>query len=152
MTKSRITGVLSQLLLTAVISPILAVSSLSDGGDHEMSNRRDPLNSFRYYHGGFNVRDKHYWAVSLLSSYVIFEIKFMVNVVTKLLTESQATAFTGIHGYAVAGVLIIAGVCLALYVAFSDKRRRVSYTRSRYLDRYYLPLFLLLLLFMFLSM
>lgn len=87
MTKSRITGVLSQLLLTAVISPILAVSSLSDGGDHEMFNRRDPLNSFRYYHGGFNVRDKHYWAVSLLSYllrfYVIFYINFMVNVVTK---------------------------------------------------------------------
>jgi hypothetical protein len=68
-----------------------------------------------------------------------------------VLTESQATAFTGIHGYAVAGVLIIVGICLGLYVAFSDKRRRVSSTRRRYLDRYYLPLFLLLLLFMFLS-
>ncbi|CAA0412710.1 unnamed protein product [Arabidopsis thaliana] len=124
MTKSRITGALSQLLLTAVISPILAVSSLSDGGDHERFKRRDPLNSFRYYDGGFNVRNKHYWA---------------------------ATAFTGIHGYAVAGVLIIVGICLGLYVAFSDKRRRVSSTRRRYLDRYYLPLFLLLLLFMFLS-
>lgn len=66
MTKSRITGVLSQLLLTAVISPMLAVSSLSYGGDHEMFiKRRDPLNSFRYYDGGFDVRNKHYWAVSL---------------------------------------------------------------------------------------
>ncbi|VVB18186.1 unnamed protein product [Arabis nemorensis] len=127
MTKSRIiTGVLSQLLLTAVISPILAVSDLSDGGYNERFKRRDPLNSFRFYDGGFNVRDKHYWA---------------------------ATAFTGIHGYAVAGILIIAGVCLTLYVAFSDKRRRVSSTRYRYyLDRYYLPLFLLVLLFMFLAM
>ncbi|ESQ31248.1 hypothetical protein EUTSA_v10005509mg [Eutrema salsugineum] len=125
MTKSRITGILSQLLLTAVISPILAVSGLSDGGDHERFKRRDPLNSFRYYDGGFDVRDKHYWA---------------------------ATAFIGIHGYAVAGVLIIAGVCLALYIAFSDKRKRVSSTRRKYLDRYCLPLFLLLLLFMILSM
>ncbi|KAH0908984.1 hypothetical protein HID58_032305 [Brassica napus] len=118
-------GVLSQLLLTAVISPVLAVSSLSNGGDHERFKRRDPLNSFTYYNGSFDVRDKHYWA---------------------------ATAFTGIHGYAVAGVLLIAGVCFGLYLAFSDKRRRVSSTRCPYLDRYYLPLFLLLLLFMFLSM
>ncbi|CAH2043250.1 unnamed protein product [Thlaspi arvense] len=125
MTKSRIIGVLSLLLLTAVISPRLAVSGLSDGGDQERFKRRDPLNSFRYYEGGFDVGDKHYWA---------------------------ATAFTGIHGYAVAGVLIIGGVCFGLYVAFSDKRIRVSSTRRRYLDRYYLPLFLLLLLFMFLSM
>ncbi|KAH0856678.1 hypothetical protein HID58_084939, partial [Brassica napus] len=64
----------------------------------------------------------------------------------------DATAFTGIHGYSVAGVLLIAGVCFGLYLAFSDKRRRVSSTRCPYLDRYYLPLFLLLLLFMFLSM
>lgn len=63
----------------------------------------------------------------------------------------QATFFTGIHGYAVAGVFLIAGVCFGLYVAFFNKRRRVSSTQRRYLDRYYLPLFLLLLLFMFLS-
>ncbi|CAF1716963.1 unnamed protein product [Brassica oleracea] len=125
MTKPRNIGVLSKLLLTALISPILAVSSLSNGGDHERFKRRDPLNSFTYYNGSFDVRDKHYWA---------------------------ATAFTGIHGYSVAGVLLIAGVCFGLYLAFSDKRRRVSSTRCPYLDRYYLPLFLLLLLFMFLSM
>ncbi|WZZ85330.1 hypothetical protein YC2023_113909 [Brassica napus] len=68
------------------------------------------------------------------------------------ITAWAATAFTGIHGYSVAGVLLIAGVCFGLYLAFSDKRRRVSSTRCPYLDRYYLPLFLLLLLFMFLSM
>ncbi|KAL1196473.1 hypothetical protein V5N11_023164 [Cardamine amara subsp. amara] len=124
MTKPRIIGVLSQLLLTAVIFPILAVSSLSDGGDHERFKRRDPLNNFRYYNGGFDVRNKHYWA---------------------------ATTFTGIHGYAVAGVLILAGICLGLYVALSDKRRHVSSRRRRYLDRFYLPMFLLLLLFIFLS-
>ncbi|XP_010484480.1 PREDICTED: uncharacterized protein LOC104762795 [Camelina sativa] len=125
MTKSRILGVLSQLLLTFVISPILAVSSLSDGGDHERFRRRDPLSSFRHYNGGFDVRNKHYWA---------------------------ATAFTGFHGYFVAGLLIILGVCLGLYVAFSDKSRRVPSTRRRYLNRYYLPLLLLLLLVMLLSM
>ncbi|KAF8089681.1 hypothetical protein N665_0499s0009 [Sinapis alba] len=118
MTKPRIVGVLSQLLLTAVISLVSSVHSLSD---HDRFKRRDPLNSFRYYNGSFNVQDKHYWA---------------------------ATFFTGIHGYAVAGVFLIAGVCLGLYAAFSDKRRR----ERRYLDRYYLPLFLLLLFFMFLSM
>ncbi|KAG2284614.1 hypothetical protein Bca52824_055834 [Brassica carinata] len=32
--------------------------------------------------------------------------------------------FTGIHGYAVAGVFLIAGVCFGLYVAFFNKRRR----------------------------
>ncbi|CAH8351419.1 unnamed protein product [Eruca vesicaria subsp. sativa] len=121
MTKPRNIGVLSHLFLTA----ILVVPTLSDGGDHERFKRRDPLNSFTYYNGSFDVRDKHYWA---------------------------ATAFTGIHGYVVAGVLLIAGVCFALYVTFFDKRRRVSSTRCPKLDRYYLPLFLLLLLFMFLSM
>nr|VDD28656.1 unnamed protein product [Brassica oleracea] len=60
MTKPRNIGVLSQLLLTALISPILAVSSLSNGGDHERFKRRDPLNSFTYYNGSFDVRDKHY--------------------------------------------------------------------------------------------
>ncbi|KAH0900338.1 hypothetical protein HID58_049906 [Brassica napus] len=124
MTKPRILGVLFQLLLTAVISPVLSVHSLPDGGDHDRFKRRDPLNSFRYYNGSFNVQDKHYWA---------------------------ATFFTGIHGYAVAGVFLIAGVCFGLYVAFFNKRRRVSSTQRRYLDRYYLPLFLLLLLFMSLS-
>lgn len=72
MTKPRIIGVLSQLLLTAVISPILSVSSLSDGGDHERFKRRDPVNSFRYYNGGFDVRNKHYWAVSRSSSLVMW--------------------------------------------------------------------------------
>lgn len=67
MTKPRIIGVLSQLLLTAVISPNLAASGLSDGGDHERFKRRDPLNSFSYYNGGFDVRNKHYWAVSFSS-------------------------------------------------------------------------------------
>lgn len=70
MTKPRNIGVLSKLLLTALISPILAVSSLSNGGDHERFKRRDPLNSFTYYNGSFDVRDKHYWAVSLSSHFV----------------------------------------------------------------------------------
>ncbi|KAJ4887583.1 hypothetical protein Rs2_27331 [Raphanus sativus] len=122
MPKPITVGVLSQLILTAVISPVLSVHSLSD---HDRFKRRDPLNSFMYYKGSFNVRDKHYWA---------------------------ATFFTGVHGYAVAGVFLIAGVCMGLYAAISKRRRNVSDTQRRYLDRYYLHLFLLLLLFMFLSM
>ncbi|CAN8251456.1 unnamed protein product [Cochlearia groenlandica] len=127
MTKPRINGVPSyQILLTAVIFPFIAVNGLSDGGGYERFKRRDPLNSLRYYKGGFNVRDKHYWA---------------------------ATAFTGFHGYAVAGMLIITGACLGIYVVFNNRRRRVSSTRRRYnLDRYYRLLFLLIIFFIFLSM
>lgn len=89
MTKPRILGVLFQLLLTAVISPVLSVHSLPDGGDHDRFKRRDPLKSFRYYNGSFNVQDKHYWAVSLSSSssshFFFFVVDLFINVELKVI-------------------------------------------------------------------
>jgi hypothetical protein len=34
----------------------------------EQTHRKDPLDGFRYYTGGWNISDEHYWAVSPSSS------------------------------------------------------------------------------------
>ena len=31
----------------------------------EKTYRKDPLNGFKRYTGGWNIRERHYWAVSL---------------------------------------------------------------------------------------
>lgn len=36
------------------------------------TNRRDPLNNFDKYRGGWNISNRHYWAVSLLSTPQLF--------------------------------------------------------------------------------
>lgn len=33
----------------------------------ERTRRKDPLNSFKKYTGGWNISEKHYWAVSSIS-------------------------------------------------------------------------------------
>lgn len=30
----------------------------------QRTNRKDPLNGFKKYTGGWNLKDQHYWAVS----------------------------------------------------------------------------------------
>ncbi|XP_010559144.1 PREDICTED: uncharacterized protein LOC104827634 [Tarenaya hassleriana] len=124
------TGAVSRIVLllvltAAVISPVLGSS---DGGDDERNRRRDPLKSFRYYNGGFDVRNKHYWS---------------------------SAAFTGVHGYVVAGVWSLSGVCFGLLLAFNVTRGRVAsvlQSTRRRLDHCYVPLFSLVLLFVLLSM
>ena len=34
----------------------------------EKTHRKDPLDGLRYYAGGWNISDEHYWAVSPSSS------------------------------------------------------------------------------------
>uniref|UniRef100_A0A803N4C0 Uncharacterized protein n=1 Tax=Chenopodium quinoa TaxID=63459 RepID=A0A803N4C0_CHEQI len=58
-------SILSSNLPFAFASP----SSLSDSNIH----RRDPLQHFEFYHGGYNLQSKHYWA---------------------------SAVFTGVHGFA----------------------------------------------------
>ncbi|KAK8521625.1 hypothetical protein V6N12_031519 [Hibiscus sabdariffa] len=55
--------------------------------------RPDPLRHLKDYKGFFNVTNKHYWA---------------------------STAFTGIHGYAMAGVWTLCGVCLGIFMIFKN--------------------------------
>ncbi|KAK1433145.1 hypothetical protein QVD17_10051 [Tagetes erecta] len=51
--------------------------------------RPDPLNHFRLYQGGYDIRNKHYWA---------------------------SAAFTGVHGYATAGIWMIFGLGFGTYL------------------------------------
>ncbi|KAH9712361.1 transmembrane protein [Citrus sinensis] len=79
------------LFLTSVVSPKLVVfgSSAHDDEDHEHGFKRpDPLR-FKYYSGGYNVTNKHYWA---------------------------SAAFTGVHGYAIAAIWALSGLGFGLFV------------------------------------
>ncbi|KAM0032332.1 putative transmembrane protein [Helianthus debilis subsp. tardiflorus] len=51
--------------------------------------RPDPLHHFRFYKGGYDIRNKHYWA---------------------------SAAFTGVHGYAIAGIWMIFGLGFGSYL------------------------------------
>ncbi|KVH92448.1 hypothetical protein Ccrd_005510 [Cynara cardunculus var. scolymus] len=52
-------------------------------------NRPDPLRHLRLYKGGYDIRNRHYWA---------------------------SAAFTGIHGYAMAGIWMIFGLGFGSYL------------------------------------
>ncbi|XAR51371.1 hypothetical protein NMG60_11005983 [Bertholletia excelsa] len=55
--------------------------------------RPDPLRNFKLYKGGYDITDKHYWA---------------------------SAAFTGIHGYAIAGVWMICGLGFGSYLILKN--------------------------------
>lgn len=64
------------LFLTSVVLPKLVIFGSSahddDDDDHEHSFKRpDPLH-FNYFSGGYNVTNKHYWAVSRMNMQFIF--------------------------------------------------------------------------------
>ncbi|OWM65684.1 uncharacterized protein LOC116198952 isoform X2 [Punica granatum] len=86
----------------SVVAPGLTTLSLQEAAEAEADargngscrscysiNRSDPLRHLKYYHGGYDVRNKHYWA---------------------------SAAFTGVHGYAVAGVWMLCGTGFGLFV------------------------------------
>ncbi|KAA8531565.1 hypothetical protein F0562_006274 [Nyssa sinensis] len=56
-------------------------------------SRPDPLRRFKLYKGGYDIRNKHYWA---------------------------SAAFTGIHGYAIAGVWMLCGLGFGSYLIFKN--------------------------------
>ncbi|KAK4765653.1 hypothetical protein SAY86_026743 [Trapa natans] len=58
-------------------------------------NRPDPLRHLKHYHGGYDIRDKHYWA---------------------------SAAFTGVHGCAVAGVWVLCGAGFGLFLLVKKTR------------------------------
>ncbi|XP_021908110.1 uncharacterized protein LOC110822330 [Carica papaya] len=90
-------------------------------------NRPDPLQHFKFYHGGYDIGDKHYWA---------------------------SAAFTGVHGYAIAGAWMLCGLGFGIFLAVkhfgggspSSPDRDVN--RS---DNHYFLLFLLVICFSFLA-
>lgn len=38
----------------------------------ERTTRKDPLDKFKKYRGGWNIKERHYWAVSFLILYLLF--------------------------------------------------------------------------------
>ncbi|XP_057542915.1 uncharacterized protein LOC130821247 isoform X1 [Amaranthus tricolor] len=106
------------LIFSSILSPSFSFPFASSSHLH----RRDPLQHFEFYNGGFNLQNKHYWA---------------------------SAVFTGVHGYAMAGVWMICGLGCGIYLmitknVFSDSSS-VNH-KSFYSDfTYYLVFFMLLL-------
>ncbi|XP_058069816.1 uncharacterized protein LOC131218942 [Magnolia sinica] len=92
-------------------------------GEERSFQRPDPLQNFKPYNGDFNVTSPHYWA---------------------------STVFTGVHGYAMAGVCILGGLAFASFLIlrsfFAD-----SDSISVRTDSYYFYSFLAVVLFTFLA-
>ncbi|GER30981.1 ATP-dependent caseinolytic (Clp)protease/crotonase family protein [Striga asiatica] len=91
---------ISLLLILLFITPFteksLAYASSITG---RISRRPDPLRKFRHYDGDYDISSKHYWA---------------------------STAFTGIHGYAVAGIWLLCGLGLVLFIVIKSIKRSPS--------------------------
>ncbi|GMN34340.1 hypothetical protein TIFTF001_004630 [Ficus carica] len=85
--------------------------------------RLDPLSSFKYYNGVYDVRNKHYWA---------------------------STAFTGVHGYAIAGVWLLCGIFFGVFMIMKHQSMS-SWPIKDLLDHHYLLMFFMVLLFTFLA-
>ncbi|KAI3768271.1 hypothetical protein L2E82_18813 [Cichorium intybus] len=79
---------ISLLLFTSVFTHNSSVFA-SNFVRNQTFTRPDPLRHFRLYKGGYDIRDKHYWA---------------------------STAFTGIHGYAMAGIWMLFGLTFGSYL------------------------------------
>ncbi|KAL2906509.1 Photosystem I assembly protein Ycf4, partial [Bienertia sinuspersici] len=74
---------ISILLISCITFASSSSSSSSD------LHRRDPLQHFKFYDGGYNLQNKHYWA---------------------------SAVFTGVHGYAVAGVWMLCGLGCGIFM------------------------------------
>ncbi|XP_060192119.1 uncharacterized protein LOC132621754 [Lycium barbarum] len=86
-------GVLVPFVLLLISTNMVAQKSLVFGlidGD-DISRRPDPLHQLKSYNGTYNLGDKHYWA---------------------------SAAYTGIHGYAIAGIWLLFGLGFGSYILF----------------------------------
>ncbi|XP_057500308.1 uncharacterized protein LOC130784448 [Actinidia eriantha] len=88
--------------------------------------RPDPLRHFKLYKGGYDIRNKHYWA---------------------------SAAFTGVHGYAIAGVWILCGLGFGSYMLLKNFNGSSSTLPENSSDSTYsyLIMFLLVVLFSFVA-
>ncbi|KAG9440520.1 hypothetical protein H6P81_020685 [Aristolochia fimbriata] len=81
-------GLLLPLLVFLVSCPASFVRANSVTEQSHSFSRPDPLGGFKPYNGGFDVKDRHYWS-SLI--------------------------FTGVHGYATAGVWVLGGLGFGIF-------------------------------------
>ncbi|KAI3407566.1 uncharacterized protein J3R85_020877 [Psidium guajava] len=90
---SKGNGVLVPFVFFLVSTSLLSPRSLASGspgtGDGNSCGRRDPSRLFKCYHGGYDLWNKHYWA---------------------------SAAFTGVHGYAIAGAWMLSGLGFGIVI------------------------------------
>ncbi|ONK59905.1 uncharacterized protein A4U43_C08F12160 [Asparagus officinalis] len=91
----------SLLLFVSLSSPILARGHVINTSHF---HRPDPLRGFKLYEGGYDVRNKHYWA---------------------------SAAFEGVYGFGMAGICMIGGfIVIGSYPVWRKKSVRSSPRRS----------------------
>ncbi|XP_058772843.1 uncharacterized protein LOC131646933 [Vicia villosa] len=106
------------LLLFAISLPRKCLASDSDSPVRGRTfNRPDPLRHFKDYHGDFDVRNKHYLA---------------------------SAAFTGVHGYSFAGVWLLFGLVLGVFIIVKSLSGATPSLQC--LDHYYIHILFLLLI------
>ncbi|GAB2282714.1 hypothetical protein Dimus_017253 [Dionaea muscipula] len=106
------------LIMILVISPTIFSSIL--GSSVQSLHRRDPLRTFKYYDGDYDLRNKHYWA---------------------------SAAFTGICGYAMAGAWLFFGIFLAVKTIAACGRSPVVVDQHPADSWYYYVVFSAVILF-----
>ncbi|GAB4849102.1 hypothetical protein Ancab_003910 [Ancistrocladus abbreviatus] len=114
--------VLPLILFFFSISPSIFSSMpiVVSGSSIDVFHRRDPLRKFEFYNGGYDLKDKHYWA---------------------------SVAFTGIHGYAVAGVWLLFGLGFGIFLIVKTiKRGRSSNVMEHSNSSYYMVFLMVVLL------
>ncbi|CAI9111269.1 OLC1v1011448C2 [Oldenlandia corymbosa var. corymbosa] len=91
--------------------------------DQQRFKRPDPLSRFKPYNGSYDVTNRHYWA---------------------------SAAFTGVHGYAIAGIWLLFGFGLGSYLIVKNCIGRASSVVNRP-DSVYITLFSLVVFFTLLA-
>lgn len=90
---SKGNGVLVPFVLFLVSASVFPAQSLAaespKTGERSGCGRPDPSRRFKCYHGGYNLRNKHYWA---------------------------SAAFTGVHGYVIAGAWMLSGLGFGIFM------------------------------------
>ncbi|KAI3958909.1 hypothetical protein MKX01_023585 [Papaver californicum] len=85
-------------------------------------DRPNPLHGFKAYNGGYNITNRDYWA---------------------------SVAFTGVHGYAMAGIWVLIGLGIGVFLILKNYCMRSSRSSSNIAEHsnfyYIIPFFLVLL-------
>lgn len=140
------------LLLFLISVPRKCLASDSDSPVHGRTfNRPDPLRHFKDYNGDFDVRNKHYLAVSWsLSNFNTFFNSLFVGLriwdwfLSIGFWCFQSAAFTGVHGYSFAGVWLLFGLVLGIFIIV--KCLSGATPSLQCLDHYYIHILFLLLM------
>lgn len=99
----------------------------------ERTYRKDPLNGYKYYTGGWNISDQHYWAVSS-STFFLHVLPFESSLKSSCL-NLQSVGFTAAPLFAISIAwflgfgLVLFFICCCLCFC---RRRNYSYSRVAY--------------------